>query len=108
MLKPVTVYYEDQEIPVMGNTYSGNFEFYKKCGYKFIPGLLQRMVYVKDNGEESRTNAQTKEREDYSMFIYDPQSALKDIVEGNKRVIIKVPLNLLQSKVRKSSHPVRV
>lgn len=125
MLKPVTIYYEDQTIPVMGianviavekskgwgsvimqqiteylernkipgwgNTYSGNFEFYKKCGYTFIPGLLQRMVYIKDNGEELTTNAQTEEGEDYSMFIYDSQGALKDIVEGDKRVVIKVP-----------------
>jgi len=91
LMQQITEYLERNKIPGMGNTYSGNFEFYKKCGYTFVPGLLQRMVYLKDNGEEVRTESQTEEGEDYSMFIYDSQNILKDVVEGKKRVVIKVP-----------------
>ena len=91
LMKQITEYLERNKIPGMGNTYSGNFEFYKKCGYTFVPDLLQRMVYVKDNEEEVRTETRTEEGEDYSMFIYDSQNILKDVVEGNKRVVIKVP-----------------
>lgn len=125
MLKPVTLYYEDQQYPIMGianvislekskglgtiimkhitnyldenklagmgNTYTGNFDFYRKCGYTFIPGLLPRMVYLKDNGEELRTETKTETGEDYAMFIYDPHESLRDIIGGDKPVIIKVP-----------------
>jgi hypothetical protein len=70
----------------IGNTYVDNFEFYKKCGYKFVPGLLPRFVYKKDNGEEARTETQN-----YEMFVYDSQNALKNVIEGNNPVVIKVP-----------------
>jgi hypothetical protein len=120
MLKPVTLYYEDKSFQIMGianviaiekskglgsalmrqitnfleenhlvgigNTYTGNFEFYKKCGYLFVPGLLSRFVYIKDNGEEERTETQS-----YDMFIYNPKKALRNVVNGDKSVVIKVP-----------------
>ncbi len=91
LMQKITEYLEINIIPGMGNTYSGNFEFYKKCGYTFVPDLLQRMVYVKDNGKEETTETHTEEGEDYSMFIYDSQNILKEVVEGDKRVVIKVP-----------------
>ncbi len=120
MLKPVTIYYEDKPYQIMGianviaiekskglgtilmrqitnyleennqvgvgNTYTGNFEFYKKCGYTFVPGLLERFVYIKDSGEEEKT-----ETEGYDLFVYDSKNALKDVIEGDGPVVIKVP-----------------
>jgi hypothetical protein len=86
IMQQITKYLEENNLVMVGNTYIDNFEFYKKCGYRFIPGLLGRFVYIKDNGEELKTETQN-----YDMFIYDPQDALKDVLEGDSSVVIKVP-----------------
>lgn len=120
MLKPVSLYYENVEYPIMGlanvmalekgkgygtiimkeinefldknklsalgNTWIHNFDFYKKCGYTFFHNLIDRMVYKTPEGKELKT-----ERENYDMFIYDPNNQLKKIVEGEDEIIIKVP-----------------
>jgi len=70
----------------LGNTHRDNFEFYKKCGWRSIPGLVERFAYVKANGEEEGTETQ-----DYEMFIYDTNNLLRDIIEGDRPVVIKVP-----------------
>lgn len=86
IMQQITRYLEKNNLVGVGNTYRDNFEFYKKCGYKFIPGLLGRFVHVKDNGEKAGTETQ-----DYDMFVYDPRNVLRNIEEGNNSAIIKVP-----------------
>ncbi|NTU46109.1 GNAT family N-acetyltransferase [Candidatus Roizmanbacteria bacterium] len=86
LMEQITKYIEENNMVVVGNTYVDNFEFYKKCGYRFVPGLLPRFVYKKENGEEARTETQN-----YEMFIFDPQNMLKNVIEGTKSVVIKVP-----------------
>lgn len=86
IMKVITDYLEINNIPALGNTYYGNFDFYKKCGYLFFHNLIDRMVYIMPNGKESKT-----ERDGYDMFIHDPKKQLSTIVNGNENIIIKVP-----------------
>jgi hypothetical protein len=86
LMRQITNFLEENNLVGIGNTYTGNFEFYKKCGYEFVPGILERFVYIKDGGEEERTETQG-----YSMFVYDPKDVLREIVEGDRSLVIKVP-----------------
>lgn len=86
LMGQINKYLEKNNLVAIGNTYVDNFEFYKKCGYRFVPGLIQRFVYKKENGEEAKTETQN-----YEMFIFDSQNVLKNVVEGNNSVVIKVP-----------------
>lgn len=86
LMGQITKYLEENNIVAIGNTFVDNFEFYKKCGYTFVPGLLPRFVYKKANDEEERT-----ETENYEMFVYDSHNVLKDVIEGNNPIVIRVP-----------------
>lgn len=86
LMQKITEYLEEKNLVGLGNTHRDNFEFYNKCGYRFIPGLVGRFVYINTNGEEERTETQ-----DYEMFIYDKNNLLSDVVEGDGPVVIRVP-----------------
>ncbi len=86
LMRQITKYLEENNLAGVGNTYKDNFEFYKKCGYRFVPSLLGRFVHIKNDGEEVRTETQN-----YDMFVYDPQDMLKVVVEGDNSIVIKIP-----------------
>ena len=86
IMKDITDYSNANNIPLLGNTYTGNFVFYEKCGFVFFHNLIDRMVYVMSDGEERKT-----EREGYDMFTYDPKNLLSSIVNGDDKIIIRVP-----------------
>lgn len=86
IMKAINEYLDRHNISALGNTWIHNFDFYKKCGYTFFSNLIDRMVYIKPNGEKIKT-----ERENYDMFIYDPTNQLSNLVNGKDEIIIKVP-----------------
>lgn len=71
----------------VGNTHRDNFPFYEKCGFTFLPGFVNRFVYVDADGKEHRGDWQ-----DYDMFEYDKENRLKEAISGIGDIIIKVPL----------------
>lgn len=87
LMEQITAYLREHDLTAIGNTHADNFGFYQKCGYRFVPGLLPRFVYQKENGEKERTETQ-----DYDMFCYDPNNRLLEIFDGSEPVFIKVPL----------------
>src|ERR1700690_21967 len=62
----VRKYLEKNSLVCIGNTHKDNFEFYKKCGFEFIPGLVERFVYIDEDSKEHRGDWA-----EYCMFIYD-------------------------------------
>lgn len=86
LMREITSYLKENNQVGLGNTHKDNFVFYEKCGYKFIPGLIDRVIYKNKDEFEKRT-----ETEDYDMFIYDPKYFIKTITEGEDDVTIKVP-----------------
>lgn len=86
IMKAINNYLATNNIPALGNTWIDNFEFYKKCGYTFFHNLIDRMVYITIDGKKTKT-----ERENYDMFVYDPNGQLNTIIEGTNEIIIKVP-----------------
>lgn len=86
IMEQITTYLEQNKLVGIGNTHRDNFDFYKKCGYRFVPGLLGQFTYIKADGVEEKTETQ-----DYDMFVYDPQNVLADMCDGESSVVIKVP-----------------
>lgn len=86
IMESVTNYLRENNLSALGNTYKDNFTFYKKCGYSFIPDLINRMTYKNLDGKKEKT-----ESENYDMFIYDPNHTLDKITFGSDEIIIKVP-----------------
>lgn len=72
----------------IGNTHKDNFRFYEKCGFTFIPGLVDRFVYIDEHGKRYTGQDWT----DYAMFIYDQDNNLDEVINGKDDVVIKIPL----------------
>ena len=121
MLKPVIIYYKNAGYPIMGmgnviaiekgkgygialmeytkdyldknnqvcigNTHKDNFVFYQKCGFTFFHGFVNRFVYVDNQEKEHRGDWH-----DYTMFVYDKENKLKEVIRGSGNIIVKVPL----------------
>ncbi|MFH1030362.1 MAG: GNAT family N-acetyltransferase [bacterium] len=81
-------YLEKNRFVCIGNTHKDNFEFYKKCGFTFIPDLVDRFVHIDKNGKHDNK----KDWTDYGMFILDQDNKLEEIINGKKEIIIKIPL----------------
>ena len=86
LMRQISQYLKDHHMVGLGNTHRDNFVFYQKCGYTFVPGLLERFVYINQDGQEQRT-----ETDDYCMFVFDQHNTLHQIINGADPVIIKVP-----------------
>ncbi|NMB56714.1 GNAT family N-acetyltransferase [Candidatus Beckwithbacteria bacterium] len=81
-------YLEKNKLICIGNTHRDNFNFYKKCGFRFISGLVDRFVHLDENGKHESKN----DWSDYSMFIYDKDNKIEEVIKGKKDIIIKIPL----------------
>lgn len=80
-------YLDEHDFVGIGNSYKTNFDFYNKCGFRFIPRVVDRFVYVDTNN-----NAHREDHTDYCLFIYDKNNALNAVVNGTGEITIRVPL----------------
>jgi GNAT superfamily N-acetyltransferase len=87
LMEHIKNYLKKHNLVGLGNAYKTNLEFYKKCGFTFIPGFVDRLVYVDKNNKEHR-----EDRTDYCMFILDKDGALDTVAKGKDEIIIRVPL----------------
>lgn len=88
LMEYIRKYLEKKRFVCIGNTHKDNFEFYKKCGFTFIPDLVDRFVHIDENGKRDNK----KDWTDYSMFILDIENKLHEVVDGKDEVIIKIQL----------------
>lgn len=86
IMSAVTKYLDQNNIAAIGNTWKYNFDFYKKCGFTFLPNLIERMIYITPEGKHEKT-----ERVDYDMFYYNPIGSIDNVVSSTDEIIIKVP-----------------
>lgn len=88
LMKHIMNYLKNNEHVGMGSTHGNNFTFYEKCGFRFIPGLLERVIYIDAINKEFRRESECW---DHSMFMFDKNNELQGLVKGDKDVIVKVP-----------------
>jgi hypothetical protein len=120
MLKPVILYYQDKEYPIMGLANVIAIEKSRRYGTKLMKAITD---YLETNNIPALGNTHNAnfdfykkcgfsfyhnlidrmiyrmpdgkesntERENYDMFVYDPKEKLSTIVNGEEEVIIKVP-----------------
>jgi GNAT superfamily N-acetyltransferase len=87
LMNHVRNYLEKNRFICIGNTYKDNFEFYEKCGFTFVPGLVDRFVYIDTDGKEH-----WGDWEDYDMFIYDKDNKFDEVLNGKDKIVVRVPL----------------
>lgn len=88
LMDHVKKYLEKNRFACIGNTHRVNFDFYTKCGFTFIPGLVERFIYFDKNGKHKPDDDWT----DYSMFIYDKANQLATLIQSSNEIGVKVPL----------------
>jgi GNAT superfamily N-acetyltransferase len=87
LMEHVKKYLDNNRFVCISNTHKDNFEFYTKCGFTFIPGLVERFVYIDKEGHKHGGDWT-----DYCMLIYDPSNKLSEVISGTSEIITKIPL----------------
>lgn len=89
LMHHIQTYLDNKRAICLGNTHKDNFTFYQKCGFKLIPGVVERFVYLEKDG---RGRELQQDWSDYGMFLYDVDHTLEEMVHGQDEIIIRIPL----------------
>jgi hypothetical protein len=88
LMNHIKAYLRKHNYSCIGNTHKDNFEFYKKCEFLFIPGLVKRFVYIDEQGKQEAKN----DWSDYEMFVLDDNNQIQEVINSKSNIFIKVPL----------------
>ena len=88
LMNHIRNYLENSEYIGMGNTHSNNFNFYEKCGFIFIPNLIEKIVYIDEKGKEYKRDS---EQWDHEIFIFDKGNELNELINGDGDAVSNVP-----------------